>query len=99
MKIIARTTTRYGRTDGAIVELTRDELSIILHGHTSADVDGILTGNSMKLCDRFMHSVRMLERAEAATKLPNVLRTLADMLQIAVPKIEAVIYDEDKQSA
>lgn len=87
MKVIGRTVDRYGHAKGAIIEVSKSELSRMVTGYCDSSMDGVQTGCELDLNERYDHSQNILRRVNEAIKLPGILRALADTLDIAVPQI------------
>lgn len=95
MKVIGRTVDRYGSVRGAVIEVTESELARMVTGHCSGSVSGVQTGCELKLNERFDHSQDVIRRVNEATRLPGVLRALADTLELAVPQISELTEPTD----
>lgn len=91
MKIIALHQQYQGYTPAAIVELSGEELDLILPKGDCERASKLHLGQAVEIGKRWRHLREIEGKVRDAATLPQRLRTLADMLDMNVPAIEAVI--------
>ncbi len=90
MKILARVQDGNGNRRGAIIEVSQVELAMLVTGYEGSYLEKINAGATLAIDKKFEHSQRVIHKAHEATKLPGMLRSLADTLDFVVPAIESL---------
>lgn len=90
MKVLG-TTTIHGRPCSFIVEMDCSEMIDITGNHRDFPEPQSIVAVSK----RFRHAMNILEKSEAAKKLPSQLRTLAEMIEMSIPAITGIIEEQE----
>lgn len=97
MKVIAAVPTMWSDKCGAILELTHDELSILLHGKPYYATGGIKSGTVIDIHERYKSLVNLEGKVKDAENVGDALRAMADAVNAVVKSAKAAITPiEDK---
>lgn len=98
VKILATLPEMSGYMPGAIIQVTGSELSRIIGGKGYPDrqvIERVWAGQTVEIDRRFDHAQDVCNQADEANKLPHILRTLADTLEMAHPAIDKVVAETE----
>lgn len=98
MKVIAAVPTGWSDKNGAILELTHEEVSILMHGKPYYATGGIKAGATIYIHERFMALVDLEARVKEAENVGDALRAMAVAVTAVVKSAKAAItpIDVDK---
>ena len=99
MKVIAVNQHRYCSNEefkDVLVQMTCREMAVLLGDNYHLPSKLVIEpGTMIEISERFCHAIDIEGKVAAATKLPTTLRTLADMLEMQHPAIEAVVTEDE----
>ncbi len=81
-----------GEPSKFVVEMTLEEISIIVKGSRHKDFRGDFRAvRQVEICEKFRHAMDIIERCEQAIALPEQLDVIAACMRTVIPKVTEIV--------
>lgn len=93
MKVLALLPSNFNDRTGAILEVSPQELAMLLHGNIYTATRGIQPGAQIQICERVEKIGKFEERMRDGKEVGNVLRSLAEVIDAAIVGAEGALIE------